>query len=80
MLSPTERLIFGGTIIILDFEGFNVSLFALTNFRILRVFKLIVDFKFDNESVLTIKQVSSANNLGVEEVLINYVVYINKKQ
>ena len=70
MLLSTDRLIFGGTIIILDFEGFIVNLFALTHFRILMISKLIVDFKFDSESELTIKQVSSANNLGVEEALL----------
>ena len=70
MLSSTDRLIFGGTITILDFEGFIVSSFALTHFRILMISKLLVDFKFDSKSALTIKQVSSANNLGVEEVLL----------
>ena len=70
MLSSTDRLIFVGTIIISDFEGFIVNLFALTHFRILMFSKLIVDFKFDGESELTIKQVSSANNLGFEEVLL----------
>ena len=56
MLSSTDRLIFGGTIIILDFEGFIVNLFALTHFRILMISKLLVDFKFDSESELTINQ------------------------
>ena len=70
MLSSTDRLIIGGTIIVFDFEGFVVNLFALTHFRIFMISKLIVDFKFDSESELTIKQVSSANNLGDEEVLL----------
>ena len=64
MLSSTDRLIFGGTITILDCEVFIVNLFALTHFRILIIFKLIVDFKFDSESELT-----TANNLDVEEML-----------
>ena len=71
MLSSTDRLIFGVTIVlILDFEGFIVCLFTLTHFRIFMISKLIVDFKFDSESVLRSKQVSSANNLGVEEMLL----------
>ena len=70
LLSSTDWLTFGGTIITLDLEGFIVSLFALTCLRILMTSILIVDFKFDSKCALTIQQVSSANNLGVEGVLL----------
>ena len=73
-------MIFVGTIIILDFEGFIVNLFALTHFRILMISKLIVDFKFDGESELTIRQVSSANNLGVEEVLLTMLFILTRNK